>query len=800
MKTRKIINYIGMICLGSVLMGCNQKEIIQETAGLNSPVQFSACILNTPMTRTGAASDNAADRTQFKAGDVIAFLNTSSNVFVNYKYNDNKWAPVEGKPIIWNSDRMQCILFSPAEASNESYKIPNDQSTEAKLDFADLKGYQNVHSVNEGVITIAFERQTAKIVIDPHFNMEFGDIVPSIDEIKVCGNTKRLPGDTDILEYITPYLKDGKYILLTNELQNDPEGIFIKIKCTDSHGMKYEYEVKGIPEIKRSQSYIFHLDIGKNIITTGSINFGSWDAAVETIPGGTALKKSLIDPVAHTIITAYPGVLTREMLIEGLAGGTEIHIGGDLNGSDLKYIREAAGCASEVNSTNKPTPIIKNLDMSEANIIGGGEAYVINKGTPLKSSNNHIGTYLFYESALDSLTLPKSATELEHLAISRGSIAKLILPEKLEIIYNNAINALPLLTSIQLPEGLKTITSRAIAGTNIEELIIPASVNIVGTLDMDNNQLQVIKILGEKRNRPGNTDMFDIDFVNKDRSINYDLYLDKSWTPDLSVNEKKQFVFRNKVWKRVFYLDGTEVQPDKFKPDFEKSPEVTGYAVRFNHAGIVAGSEILTLNTGVTYEALVKFNSFNDNNTIIGAEGELLLRVGDVGGGVANNLLQISGRYNVPITSSTKNALKPNVWYHVAFTQDKQSEICCLYINGVEIGRSMVDRIYNFVVGGNYDEGNGLYVGLLSGFRYGDRPFDGMMKEVRIWNKNRTQQEIYNNMLSVSPSSPGLIRYYKLDGSDLLSNSVRDASGHSDGIIVKEKNQSNCSLTKVSAN
>lgn len=175
-------------------------------------------------------------------------------------------------------------------------------------------------------------------------------------------------------------------------------------------------------------------------------------------------------------------------------------------------------------------------------------------------------------------------------------------------------------------------------------------------------------------------------------------------------------------------------------PDFNNDP-------KFNN---------LTENT---MEILFKANSFpNELNTLMGIESNYLLRIGD--SDIPNNQLQLAA------TKSCTNAdlqLESNKWYHVAVTFDKGS--VKIYINGVEkysgsAGKSSVSLGAKHT---NEDDGSRCF---WVGYSYThDRFFDGVVSEVRIWNRALTAEEIQatNHFYAVDPESEGLISYWKFD-------------------------------------
>ena len=87
---------------------------------------------------------------------------------------------------------------------------------------------------------------------------------------------------------------------------------------------------------------------------------------------------------------------------------TNLKIIGEINGTDLKMIREMAG-------SNYTDGKLSVLDLSEAKIVEGGDYYYkdYNDYNDYYTSNDVIGNYAFYDcSRLTSLNLPAGITEI----------------------------------------------------------------------------------------------------------------------------------------------------------------------------------------------------------------------------------------------------------------------------------------------------------------------------------------------------------------------------------------------------
>ena len=179
--------------------------------------------------------------------------------------------------------------------------------------------------------------------------------------------------------------------------------------------------------------------------------------------------------------------------------------------------------------------------------------------------------------------------------------------------------------------------------------------------------------------------------------------------------------------------------------------------------------------SSITYEALIYINGLNSNNTIMGTEGILVFRIGDLAlPGGHNDWIQIAGnkQYHSTETFGTGK------WYHVAFTYDQPTGKTVIYINGKKSAESNWDTP-------SFDlstASGGFFIGKIANFMWGERPFYGYMSEVRVWSLARSENQIKQNMLSADPTSDGLFAYYKLNGKDQFQENgtwyIKDASGN----------------------
>ena len=135
---------------------------------------------------------------------------------------------------------------------------------------------------------------------------------------------------------------------------------------------------------------------------------------------------------------------------------TNLKIVGKINGTDLKFIREMAGCDFNRKKTGGKLSI---LDLSEAKIVAGGSAYVSNSDSYWYTSNDKLGHYVFYGcSGLTSLTIPSSVTWIGCDAFSGCSgLTSLTIPSGVTSIGGSAFEGCSGLTSMTIPSAVTSI-------------------------------------------------------------------------------------------------------------------------------------------------------------------------------------------------------------------------------------------------------------------------------------------------------------------------------------------------------
>ena len=161
---------------------------------------------------------------------------------------------------------------------------------------------------------------------------------------------------------------------------------------------------------------------------------------------------------------------------------TNLKIVGEVNGTDLKCIREMAGCDFNGKETDGKLSI---LDLSDAKIVEGGSAYYSDRDDGfICTSNDKLGDYVFNGcSGLTSLTLPSSVTKIGCYALSNCiGLTSLTLPSSVTEIGEGAFLNCRGLTNFTIPSGVTSIGHGAFfCCYGLISLTIPSSVTAIGS-------------------------------------------------------------------------------------------------------------------------------------------------------------------------------------------------------------------------------------------------------------------------------------------------------------------------------
>ena len=212
----------------------------------------------------------------------------------------------------------------------------------------------------------------------------------------------------------------------------------------------------------------------------------------------------------------------------------------------------------------------------------------------------------------------------------------------------------------------------------------------------------------------------------------------------------------------------------------------TGKALSFDGSNdyIALGNpNALQITENQTIELWIKPNHFNYRqnpfNKAWGGEGTLTLEgnVSWAADGTVHYYYGVTGRdwgssginYQA---FNTNQSLNINQWSHLAVVRDFSNQKLSWYINGVKVNETYT--IFNSATPSN----NPIYIG--TGYT---NYFNGLIDEVRIWNKARTQAEIQADInRQLTGNETGLVGYWNFNEGS--GNTVTDlTNNHNNGTI-----------------
>lgn len=186
---------------------------------------------------------------------------------------------------------------------------------------------------------------------------------------------------------------------------------------------------------------------------------------------------------------------------------TDLKVVGDINGSDVRLLRDMAGSDYMMYYTDGQ---LANLDLSEANIVEGGDPYFERYDMGMYdvqcTKNDEFGDEMFFNCPrLVSIVIPSSAKsvnfcalsvcdKLESVTIPEGvttigacafefdeNIVEMKLPSTVTEIGNRAFYECKGLKKVNIPEGVKELGFCCLSGCNsLESITLPSSLTTLG--------------------------------------------------------------------------------------------------------------------------------------------------------------------------------------------------------------------------------------------------------------------------------------------------------------------------------
>ena len=200
------------------------------------------------------------------------------------------------------------------------------------------------------------------------------------------------------------------------------------------------------------------------------------------------LSLNLQAQVSKSVHVETAGTISTLITSEEKYQITNLAVTGDLNGTDIRFIREMGRFTSSWEPTSGK---LKVLDLSGANIVAGGDAYMEefyfttsysnNAIANTTTSNNVIGDGMFMGLYLISVSIPESVTSIGKAAFSYNKLSNVTIPDNVTSIGDFAFSECQDLASVSIGKGVTTIGNEAfIKCIKLTSLLIPDNVTSIG--------------------------------------------------------------------------------------------------------------------------------------------------------------------------------------------------------------------------------------------------------------------------------------------------------------------------------
>ena len=194
-----------------------------------------------------------------------------------------------------------------------------------------------------------------------------------------------------------------------------------------------------------------------------------------------------------SIQAADDGLITDQVTIDKLVAGTlpqrissdekylitNLKINGQINGTDLRLIREMAGRSIKNEETEGKLTI---LDLANVKIVSGGDYYTSYYEFTYYTQDDSLGVNAFANCNLTSVTLP---TNLKYIAYATFdgcyALTSVTLPPNLRGMDGRNFNNCTSLTNLDLPSSLTFIEESAFNNCrSLTNLNLPSSLTFIG--------------------------------------------------------------------------------------------------------------------------------------------------------------------------------------------------------------------------------------------------------------------------------------------------------------------------------
>lgn len=399
-----------------------------------------------------------------------------------------------GDPVYYGDGAATITAYHPFnddwdENTTYAFSVSTDQSTNAEYLASDLLWATATSSKTESAIPLVFKHKLAKINV----TLVSDDIADlSGATISICGTniaTNFNPTD-GTLSTATANVSEIKAALTTTSAYTASAIVVPQTVASGTKFIKVEYDNRTFyytltanKELKSGYSHNYTLTVKekKTEIDLGSDNITDWEDEENS---GDADEENDNNPVSKTVNNITAGGLASLLTETEQETLTSLKITGKLNSDDIRLIREMAGGQYEIPATPSSNSKLTSLDITDCQIVEGGNAFVSYENTSIYTNENSLGNYTFAYTNLKEVYLPTSVVNLEHSMFMNTNLSKLIIPDNVKEIRGVLFYKNDALTFIDLPANLKSKYLGIVSGCrNLETVTIEDSNELYKVID-----------------------------------------------------------------------------------------------------------------------------------------------------------------------------------------------------------------------------------------------------------------------------------------------------------------------------
>ena len=364
--------------------------------------------------------------------------------------------------------------------TSHAFSVSTDQSNEANYRNSDLLWATASSSKTDKAVGLIFAHKLAKVNVTLT-STDIADL--SGATISICGTkistsfnpiTGELSSANNVANIEAGVTTSTAYtasaIIIPQELESGTK--FIKVTHNNKN---FYYTLSADKEFKSGYSYSYTLKVKEKLVEVEVESDNITDWTDEDINGDAEEDVSKL-----TVTLTEAGTLGNYLTDANKDVVEELKIIGNINGTDIQVIRDI----TNLDNFGKPTEntgALVILDLSEANIVAGGNPYTsYNKAKEINTQDNVVTAYMFEQTQLKTIILPNNITEIgDHAFEVVFNLESFVIPNGVTKLGICAFNTSTKLKSITIPESVVEIGRDAFNECAFTEITLPSKLKVI---------------------------------------------------------------------------------------------------------------------------------------------------------------------------------------------------------------------------------------------------------------------------------------------------------------------------------